>query len=440
MKRNIIDSNSIHCNNFDSDLKSTAEVIKCIISSVQCQKQDRKYIYRGESKTFHYPVSSGLYREYGDIIKDTNESLNILNMIQDEIILSIKRHFPKNTPKIEMLAEFQHFGGKTNLVDFSESLLIALFFACNKDFDKDGLLYLVPKNKLLQIEDIDSMDISPDKILLLRTDSKNLRPIFQNSVFVHFCETAYMDGTINCFEIGRRYKVDILDYLDAKFNISEGTVYNDIHGHINYQNLWKNALRCYYLGNIYKEKGDKLRKHGKKDDASDEYSDAIKQYSKVIKKHNYKKASLYNSLGYSHFQKNEYNEAIDNFGIAIWRDPQLTDAYFNRGYTYFKKNEQNMDGIDSDEYEKAINDFSEALNRNSENTIAYFYRGYIYYKKKNYEDAFIDFNKVIIQKLINMDDLSIYFKKFLNYLRYNKNQEKLKYKCSTFIHYYTKII
>ena len=45
----------------------------------------------------------------------------------------------------EILSELQHFGGKTNLIDFTAEYLIALFFACDGAMEEDGRV-IVLKN------------------------------------------------------------------------------------------------------------------------------------------------------------------------------------------------------------------------------------------------------------------------------------------------------
>ena len=43
----------------------------------------------------------------------------------------------------EILAELQHHGGKTNLIDFTTDYLVALFFACDGNRDKPGRVILL---------------------------------------------------------------------------------------------------------------------------------------------------------------------------------------------------------------------------------------------------------------------------------------------------------
>lgn len=62
------------------------------------------------------------------------------NMIQDA-----KKHYPQKYSEemsdLDILADIQHNGGATCLVDFSKNFLTALWFACSSDFDSDGFVY-----------------------------------------------------------------------------------------------------------------------------------------------------------------------------------------------------------------------------------------------------------------------------------------------------------
>ena len=96
------------------------------------------YIYRGEPE--HYSkVSSSLYRQYREM--DVNKI--DFETVQHEIIKEAKR-YTSETEEIQILALLQHFGGATNLIDFTTDYLIALFFACDSSnsWRKEGRVIL----------------------------------------------------------------------------------------------------------------------------------------------------------------------------------------------------------------------------------------------------------------------------------------------------------
>ena len=102
------------------------------------------YIYRGEADIYdpsdRCKVTSSLYRQvphYRDLrfsMKDLEDQ--ILTEVRDYIV-------EKDIENFQLLTEIQHFGGTTNLIDFTEDYLIALFFACNKSPCRNGRIIML---------------------------------------------------------------------------------------------------------------------------------------------------------------------------------------------------------------------------------------------------------------------------------------------------------
>ena len=100
------------------------------------------YIYRGEHAV--YPtVSSSLYRRY----KDIDEEGSFTQALQNAILEQAKAHAPNMGGAEEdiILAELRHNGGETNVIDFTNDYLIALFFACDEAPDEPGRLHMLSK-------------------------------------------------------------------------------------------------------------------------------------------------------------------------------------------------------------------------------------------------------------------------------------------------------
>lgn len=56
------------------------------------------------------------------------------------------RQYPEefiNMSKIDMLIKMQHYGVPTRLLDLTKNLLIALYFACVSEPNKDGVVYAI---------------------------------------------------------------------------------------------------------------------------------------------------------------------------------------------------------------------------------------------------------------------------------------------------------
>ena len=62
-------------------------------------------------------------------------------------MLEAAKNYTYETDTFEILTELQHYGGNTNLIDFTTDNHIALFFACNGFSDKPGRVILLEKTK-----------------------------------------------------------------------------------------------------------------------------------------------------------------------------------------------------------------------------------------------------------------------------------------------------
>jgi tetratricopeptide (TPR) repeat protein len=98
-----------------------------------------------------------------------------------------------------------------------------------------------------------------------------------------------------------------------------------------------------------------------------------------------KDAATYHTLGFSYFDKGEYDMAIADFSKAINLDPEFLLAYYNRGVAYFDKHE----------YDLAIADFSRAMELGFKGKGSYHIRGVAYGKKGQYDMAVADFTKAL---------------------------------------------
>ena len=95
------------------------------------QFSDGQYLFRGVS-TESYKIEASAYRRLPEI--DRNDPKKFLKINKD-LIMKAKAlgHDQKNGQQLsdlEILAELQHFGAATCLIDFSRSALVALWFAC----------------------------------------------------------------------------------------------------------------------------------------------------------------------------------------------------------------------------------------------------------------------------------------------------------------------
>ena len=177
-------------------------------------KHDGACLYRGEPEC--YPiVSSGLYRNCPDC---EDEAFDI-DRLEAEIV-ERARQYTTLDHKDEILAEIQHFGGATNLLDFTDDYLIALYFASVDRDRKDGRIVLH----------------WPNPNTVIRPKQTNNRVVSQKSAFVRPRRGFIVpDSREETVVVPAGLKASILTFLDRFHGISERSVYNDIHGYIRHQ-------------------------------------------------------------------------------------------------------------------------------------------------------------------------------------------------------------
>ena len=107
--------------------------VLAIINALAHKSAGADYVYRGETRCYD-KVSSSLYREYPDA--PDIEAIQRADLDEAEL-------YTQETDRFTILTELQHYGGKTNLIDFTTDYLIALFFACDGDHTQDGRVVLL---------------------------------------------------------------------------------------------------------------------------------------------------------------------------------------------------------------------------------------------------------------------------------------------------------
>ena len=362
--------------------------IRDIINEIEDKSADSDYIYRGEPETHGGPpyygkVSSSLWREYG--IEGENFDIEI---IQREMLNGAKKHIgdlPQdfridlivslNAPQeesdktidFEILTEIQHYGGQTNLIDFTTDYFIALFFACDGHHDEDGRVILQ------KAEDIHNLMEHPR--------NPRHRVIAQKSVFVRPPKGFIEPHEDDIVPIPGELKQWILQNLRKYHDISTETIYNDLYGFIRNQEIHGDAYTRFYKGYACEKRGDEAIDS---EERQKKYEKSIEHFTQaIILEPNFFEA--YHNRGVIYSKKELYDLAIVDFNKTIELNPNLAEPYFNRGGAY----------IEIGEVDSAIEDCTRAIELNSNHAEAYNNRGNAYSKKDEYDIAIEDYNKAI---------------------------------------------
>ena len=362
--------------------------VQGIIREVQQKSKGGGYIYRGEREChegapYHGKVSSSLWREY----RIEDEGFDI-ELVQKELLAAAKKHtgdLPEDfhldlidsrraseksveeAVDFEILTEIQHYGGKTNLIDFTTDCFIALFFACDGQPNEDGRVIL------------QKMDAIRDMIAYPRNPRH--RVIVQKSVFIRPPRGFIEPHEDQIIIVPACLKEDILEHLRNYHGISTEVIYNDLHGFIRNQDIHGEAYTAFCKGFAYRNRADEAKTSEKREQ---EYEKAIKHYTKAIALKP-DLAIAYNNRGITYEQKGDVDAAIRDYTKAIELNPQSTNGYNNRGITYGQKGD-----VDA-----AIRDYTKAIELNPQYTNAYYNRGVTYGQKGDVDAAIQDFNKAI---------------------------------------------
>ncbi len=219
-----------------------------ILKKLKEKADSGEYLYRGEPEHFQDApycgqVSSNFYRIFLD---DRNFDVETEHFDIEELqtaVLSISKQFSrKPISELERLSEIQHYGGKTNLIDFTKDYLIALFMACDGSPDKNGRVILQAR---VLIESYIEEAYEPIN-----------RMIAQKSVFVRHPDGFLQPNNDGIIDIRYDLKQPMLKHLRNSHDISVETIYNDIHGFVKDQRNHKQFYETIYEGLVQKRKGD----------------------------------------------------------------------------------------------------------------------------------------------------------------------------------------
>jgi hypothetical protein len=216
----------------DKENQNEPSTVGDVLRKIAEKADTGEYIYRGESKHFE-TVSSNLYRVFlgHEDFDVTSEHFDV-EIVQKRILDDAKKYLRRTGSDCEILVEMQHYGGKTNLIDFTTDHCVALFFACEKFSSEDGRIIFQKRG-------------------LIRPSIKEpLEPInravAQSSVFVRPPAGFIRFNNNDVIDIPSSLKIPILEHLRTEYDISTETIYNDIHGFIAYQESHLEAYVAFY--------------------------------------------------------------------------------------------------------------------------------------------------------------------------------------------------
>ncbi len=303
-----------------------------------------------------------------------------LNDVQAQIVEEAKEYSGELSDDFELLTYLRHHGGVTNLIDFTSSVHIALFFACHDFHEEDGCVY---------IQNTDAI-----KDWIKRPNNLNSRAMAQRNVFIESPQ-GFVDTT-QYIPISKDIKDGMMEYLSLFYDVSARTIYYDLIGFIQSYSVGKSMHEA--LRNVMRQQARKSLPldSEKSDDTTTKYNDLIITSYNTILTYDPTNWIAYNGRGTAFHEQGEYDNAIREFTKAVEVFPS-DQSYSNLAASYYRKGE----------YKKAIFFLSKAIECFSSNRL-YVKRGDAYFRSGEYDRAEIDYvnaktNKDLIQVKGNWD-------------------------------------
>ena len=317
-----------------------------------------------------FEIQASAYRRLTEA--ERNNSSKLLEINKDLIQKARGRgHDQKNSQQLsdlELLAELQHFGAGTCLIDFTRSALVALWFACQPNTigeeEANGKVFAVRSNDTVHLKTVNPELIKKNIDYFLKPDENNRyhlyqwepklqnnRIIAQQSVFLF--SGAQIKAEVECVIIKSR-KPEILESLNKVSSITEASIFPDFDG---FARLYAHDKP--YIGpdaQDYLQRGIEATQNDNLDDAIEYYTEVIRLDPADIDI----VAGAYNNRGNAYGDRGDYDRAIDDYNKAIKRNPNA-DAYYNRGIVYGDKGD----------YDRAIDDYNKVIELNPNYADAY---------------------------------------------------------------------
>jgi tetratricopeptide (TPR) repeat protein len=329
------------------------------VESINPNLESEMYLFRGLSNEKYHIEASAWRRLPSEYNRSSYEEFLEINkfLIKEARLQGHDHKNGRELKDLEILAELQHLGAATCLIDFTYSAQVALWFACQPDVKEtsncsepsDGKVGAVLNNpntieeitpKMLEDRDFDSFFNAPSRKQwqpqLFRWQPRHLnnRIASQHSIFLlGGNQVIYSDE--ECV-IEASWKEKILKSLEIRSHITEKRLFPDLEGFA------------------------RQHAHDKPFPVPD-----------------------YLVLGHQAYQRQEYEEAILKYSKAISWNPKDANPYFWRGRAR----------VSIQQYEEAIDDFDEVIHIGGNEASVYHIRGYAKSRLGRVEEAKVDFQK-----------------------------------------------
>lgn len=217
----------------------TIRTVKGFIDWLE-EMKGRFVLYRGLEDANWEVESSGYRRikpEDGEVPPRVFQNY-IQRLLDQADLQGFKKRGGEELSELELLAELQHNGAATCLIDFTSNALVALWFACQEEQKKPGKVVAMATDNPTDFSSIEDAKIlnksikdflNKGKLWKWKPRDFNNRIVAQGSVFV-FGEGKVEKRRYEEIKINRDSKQKIQEELKEKFGISEESLFSDFSG------------------------------------------------------------------------------------------------------------------------------------------------------------------------------------------------------------------
>ena len=418
----------------------------------------RHMLYRGIAGTAkERPASAAIARRLPSMGEKDDEFISA-----NQELIETARMRGHDTRKnlqceLDVLAELQHYGAATCLMDFTRNPLVGLWFACWSSDHKNGRVLAIDSGDYDRFVKIntDGMKKSIEylltasqrkrKLWVWEPKTQNERIIAQQSVFV------FGNAEIQEPEHAQPQQPKRVQPQQSKYVRPEHVFFVEntegVLDELQKYGMSLKSLFCDFDGfALANESAQQFGKENYLDKATEEHAHelhelAIKYYSRALNTSGDKsiyyhlgraKASLGAAAGKTKADASKaddyYKQAIEDYNESLNELPDKEKVLLHRGIA--KGQLGNLSG--------AIDDFDQAIGVNSDYAAAYNSRGNVKFGLGNYEDAIADYDRAIE---INPQDAATYSNRGLAKKRWrDKDGTKVGYGYTSAIADYNRAI
>ena len=358
-------------------VKDVAEYLK-EVSETKAKWPNSTLVFRGQENKKWLLESSAERRLKASLPSQEGITAPFLeyneNLIKKCRLKNYDKREQKQLDDLELLADLQHHGAATCLIDFTRNALVALWFACQKSDNADGKVFVVniaDRRTFWEITHKDIEDNSISDILQFKTrdtdqDQETEPPtpetfaLLPNKLSFWHWTPAHLNERITAQHSLFLFGLPSSEKLRSKEIIIESASKEQIRKDLEaLHDICEESLFPDFVGFAYIQRAD----------APYLTPNAVEYFRSGVKAR----------------QQGQYSEAIQDFTKVIGLNPDDAETYYFRGFTYY--NQGNRDD--------AIKDFTKAIELNPDDAETYHFRGFIHYSNGKYDCAIKDFTKAI---------------------------------------------